>query len=537
MIPFNIELLQLSDADAKLMKPVKVLDIFQGAQGSRNFHPEGLFSIDIFGRIGDEKRNKTYSYIDLKVSVFHPLIFEILGKLKGLYHDIILGNGYAIWDNAIKDFVKSTPTKGSTGMSFFLEHFNSINFEETDSTKREFNIKLINKYKDKLLINKILVMPAGLRDFEFDEAGKPSEDEINNLYRKVIAISNLIEAHNKGYNTDAFDNIRALLQTNIYELYEYIKSLLEGKHKLILGKWATRRVQNGTRNVITTVHNNTDVLNSPLTVGYNQTVVGLFQYLKATLPISIYNLRSGFLTKVFSGANSPAILVDMKTLRKKMVNVDPESFDDWMTSEGLEKVINRYGEEDLRHMPIIIEGYYLGLIYKGPEYNGCYKLFQDIDELPKDFDSKYIYPITLTELLYTAVYEKSSELYGFFTRYPITGYGSIYPCGIYLKTTVPSEVRLELDDSWHPGTKTAYQFPIVDAQFVNSMSPAPSHLALLGADFDGDTGSLTIVFTDESTEEVKKKLASRDYYVNPNNTMNFSGNTDIIEYVLANMTA
>ena len=76
MQPFNISLLILSAQDVRNVRQVKVLDIFDGF--SRNFHPDGLFSVETFGKVGEEKRNRVFAYIDMHISVFHPVIFKAL---------------------------------------------------------------------------------------------------------------------------------------------------------------------------------------------------------------------------------------------------------------------------------------------------------------------------------------------------------------------------------------------------------------------------------------------------------------------------
>jgi hypothetical protein len=77
-----------------------------------------------------------------------------------------------------------------------------------------------------------------------------------------------------------------------------------------------------------------DELHSPGNLGFNDTVIGVYQYLKATLPVSKYNLRNGFLSKVFVGINSPAVLVNKKTLKPELVDIRPEIYDGWMSEEG-----------------------------------------------------------------------------------------------------------------------------------------------------------------------------------------------------------
>ncbi len=530
-MPFNIDLLIPTHDMLKDIEPIKVLDIFAGS--TRNFHPEGLFSTEIFGKMGDERRNRRFSYIDLRIKVFHPVIFKAYCDLKQLYGEIIAGGAFATWNEEKKDFERSTPSVGETGYSFFLKHYKEIQFDNRNSDKRDFNIRLVQKYIDNNMIDKLIVMPAGLRDYEYDENGKPSEGEINPIYRQVFSYANLISPAAMKINPESMDNTRYNLQLKVNTVYDFIKSLLEGKHKLILGKFAARRIYNGSRNVITSLNNDSDHLESPTRVDVNQTVMGLYQYLKATLPVAIHHLRNGFLSKVFVGHNAPAYLVNKKTLKKEIVHIDPKYYDEWMTSEGLEKIITRFGEEDLRHMYLQINNHYIGLIYKG---GNVYKLFQDIDELPEKYDRKDVYPVTFAELLYLSVYQDSHTFPCFVTRYPVIEYGSTYPSYVYLKTTVKGEVRTELGEDWEPTKNQALNFPIKDAQFMNSMCPSPAHLASMGADFDGDMCSANIVFSDEAKAEVSKILNSKKFYVDTNNRMPFSANTDTIDYVLASIT-
>ena len=532
LAPFNLDLLILDSANSKLLQPIEVLDIFDGA--SKNFNSGGLFSTEIFGKYGEEKRNRVFAYINIKVGVFHPIIFKALTDLKGLYGDIMAGTEYAVWDTGLKDFIKSTPMDGKTGYTFFMDHFKDIRFETRPSTRREYNIKVVNKFKDKCMLDQILVMPAGLREYEIDEQGKPSEDEVNTFYRKFISYANLISDASIKVNPASIDQIRYKIQINFNDLYNYVKALLEGKKKLILGKWAARKVFDGTRNVITSMNNDTDTLNSPVTVSYNQTVVGLYQYLKATMPVSSYQIRNYFIHKVFVDNNGLSKLVNKTTLKSEMVDIPADYVDDWMSDEGLEKTITGFSEEDTRHDYVEIGGYYLGLIYKGPD--NTFRLMQDIDELPPELDKQYVSPITMFELLYASVHKLSGTYPGFVTRYPITGYGSIYPSFAYLKTTVKTEIRTELDDAWQPTDTIAINWPLYNAPSVNSLSPHVSHIRRLGADFDGDMVSWIMAYTEEAIKEVTAKINSSSYYVDHNGKMNFSASTDNINQVLQNIT-
>jgi hypothetical protein len=474
-IPFNITLLELTDAKVAHMRPVTSLDFLEGS--STQPHPNGLFSTEIFGKVGDEARMRRFSYINIKVSVFHPVIFRALVALKRLYADIMNRTAYAVWNPEINDFERSDVINGQTGYFFFVQHWKDIVFADTKSDQREQNILMIKKYKDKAMTSRILVLPAGLRDLEYGPDGRMREDEINTIYRSLLAKSNSVTEQVLKTTPEMVNTVRWNLQNTFNQLYELLESMVEGKRKLILGKWAARRIFDGTRNVITAMNTSSDYLGSPGNVSYNSSVVGLYQAVKAARPVAVYHIKNGFLSKVFWGPNQPAKLVNKETLHSEQVELRPEYFDRWMTTEGIEKLLTSFSEEDVRHKAIEIDGHWLGLMYKGPDHT--FRFVQDIDEVPKDRDPKDCHPITFCELLYLSVYREMDKLPAFVTRYPITGVGSIVPSKMKLKTTIRREERKELGPDWGPlgDDYVAYEFPITGGDFVNSISPHSSKLA------------------------------------------------------------
>lgn len=497
--PFNIELLLLLGKEkVQNLRQVKVMDIMVGM--TKNFHPEGLYSTEIFGKVGDARRSRTFGYIDLYISIFHPVYFKALTELKELYGGIMSGREYAIYDHTTNDFVKSDPVNGETGFKFFLDHFKTLKFTERESAKRSFNIKLIEKYRASPMLDKLPVLPAGLRDYTIDKSGKPTEDEINNLYRRILGISSVAENISFSNNEEYLNSTRYNLQLAVNNVYNYIVEILEGKGKLIQGKWVARNIDNSTRNVITPYIQQIKSKDDEQFVSATQHVVGLYQFLRAIFPKSMQLVRDDFLPQVFPGPNTPANLVDPKTLKSVSTLVDPSFYDDWMTSDGLEKKFHMFKIKDLRHEPIKIQDMYLGLMYAGPKpitsetdkstlpansKKEYYRFMQSIDELPEGWDKQYVHPITYAELFYLAVYKIAPKIPGFITRYPITGMGSIYPSMNYLKTTIKGVVRYKLDDDWNATDDVAPEFPVIGDYFFDALSPASQHLGRLGGDYDG----------------------------------------------------
>lgn len=481
-VPFNITIFDLPPEKLKGIKPVTSLDIFD--ETKKNFDEDGFYSVGIFGRFGDEVRDFRFSYIDIKIEIFHPILFKVITNLKALYHDIMSGKEYAKWNDELKDFERASALDGETGFYFFMQHWKDIQFKQSESDLREQYILLVEKFKNIATTSKVLVLPAGLREIEFTDNGRSEENEITVLYRKLLSISNVISESSIKFNPEMVNSARWSLQNTFNQIYDVFASIIEGKKKLVQGKWASRKVFNGTRNVITSMNPSTPVLGDENALDFNASIVGLFQYSKSILPVTKYRMKNEILSKIFLGKDIPTKLVNMKTLAAEEKYLSVDDYDRWTSDEGVEKTIELFREEAIRHKPVIVDGSYLALVYKGPD--DTFKIIQDINDVPEEKSRENVFPMTYAELIYLSIYEVSSKYPGFITRYPIASFGSIYPTKLYLKTTNKAEIRYPLNDSWEIDTtkKVANEFPINGVSFMNSLSPGISRIKNLNADYD-----------------------------------------------------
>lgn len=532
--PINLELIFGTDEDIRGVPPIEAQDIMEGM--TKNFHPRGLFSNEYFGKVGSEYRNRMFAYIDLHVDIIHPHLYRAVVKLKAFYGEILSGRAYAIFDPKLSDFVPSTILEGETGYQFFFDNYPKIKFEERESRARKKNIKLLYKYKDRYWINKLLVLPAGLRDYQVDETGKPSEDEINPLYRRVMAYAFSLESFKRGQNTEFLNPTRHNLQQAVLAVYEHLLNILKGKKGLIQQHWTTRAVMNSTRNVLVAYTPSIERIDDPRSVDVNKTVIGLYQFLRAYIPICVKEVRERFSANVFTTSSGTAGLINPKTLQREMVLIGSEHQEMWMTYDGLEKVFDSFKDLYIRHQPLVINGNYMALIYDDGKH---VRLVFDPSEIPEGRDKKNLRPATLTEVLYLCVARLSFDAYGFVTRFPVAGYGGIYPSGMYLRTTVNSRVVLELQEDWtfNDETDLLSEFPIKDIGFFEAMSPSSTHLKAMGGDHDGDLASLTGVWAEESKQEIKDLLGDWSYYISASGRMNFSFSDDILDWCLLSMTS
>ena len=552
-LPFNIEILELTPEKLRKMRPVSSTDIidstaqrlttpFQETGRSygltTNLHDDGLFSIPIFGQVGDEERDKRFSYVNVGVKVFHPLVHKALTKIKGLYRDIMEGKRYAVWNPDEKDFEISNEADGETGFQFFVSHWEEINFTQTGSAARDQRIQMIDRYKDRAMVDKILILPAGLRDIRSLSSGRLDFDPINDTYRRIVGISQTISGESGKKTSKTHDYSRYLLQRSFNEIYAQLEEMLSGKKGLIQGKWASRRVFNGTRNVITSMDGSKRYLGGDESHRGTDTIVGLFQLMRGVQPLTIHLLRTGWLGNVFSigTASTTAQVVDPKTWKRKSIEVPGDVKDRWTTLDGLNRVINSFQDRENRFKPVMIEEHYAGLIYKGPDMT--FKIFGGIDELPKGFSEGYVEPLTLVELLYLSGYHRWNDVKAIVTRYPVSGTGSTYPSDVYVRTTIRGERRLGLNENWEVEEDwVASEFPTRDPDaWFESTSVSSSRLAGLNADFDGDTVSCNFLYSEDAIQEIERVLHSRQAYVDASGKLKTSVKLDTVSLVLRNMT-
>lgn len=536
MIPFNLSLLVLTQADLTRLGHVEVQDIHEGM--TRNFHPKGLFSTEIFGKAGDSQRSARFGYIALNTEIFHPVIYKAICDLKELYGDILASRAYAVWDAEKCDFFKSDIVNGETGFQFFVKHWRELKPEVRRSDRREAYLRLVDEYRDKSMISHLVVLPAGLRDYEVDINGRPSENEINPLYRRVLSTAAIM--HNSrlaAAQQDAIDRGRYAMQSTVWEIYEHFRGILDGKTGLMLSKFASRKVSDSTRSIITAARIQIPSLRDPRLQGPNDSLLGMHMYIRNIAPLAIFHLKDRVLNERLGSPSSPAVLVHPKTRKRTLVTLSNKDYDKWMTYDGIESVFMRFGEETLRHEPVMINGHYLSLTYIGSD--DTVRLVSDIDDVPEERRKDDIHPTTIAELLYYAILPTINRIPNFNTRYPVSGFGSNYPAWCMVRTTLPARRLSVLNDQWTRTTDdlVALDWPIIGNNFFNALSIAPQHLARAAGDHDGDMLNSVAAMSDEGIGDVKRIFDSASYYVGPNGSLNFATANDTLTLVVKYLTA
>lgn len=530
--PFNLKILDVNTDRFKNLPAVTNLDIMDGA--TRSFAPDGLFSVPIFGRIGDPERDKRFAQIVLKTVIMHHIIYKALTRTKGLYADIISGAKYAKWNPKEKDFEVCDMLEGETGYGFFIRHINDIEIKENDSPIRQMRAALLKKYRGLLTVDRVLVLPAGLRDAEIQPDGSVVQAEVNNLYRNLLKVTNNIILATDP-NSPLLDNARRNLQNTFNELGDYFIGFLSGKTGAIYSKFLRRRVQNSIRSVITAIIPDRSRLDGDRALSLNQHCAGFYNQLKGLGGLGVHYLLKGPISNVFNTMSREAYLINKKTLRKEIVNLHPESFSAWTSVEGIEKQINRCGIKELRFLPIEIEGYYLALVYRDDK---VFKVFHDIAELPKEFDKEKVTPITLFELMYISTYKNINEYPATITRYPIAGDGSFYASKTYVRTSVKAANLAPLNDDWLVDAESprATEYPLPNQGHYDALSPNPGRLRDLQGDYDGDQLNQITLQHKESIEEINFLARQRETYISSSGKLRIELNIHPVKLLFNVMT-
>lgn len=522
--------LSLLTSEKLLAYASEKIDTGQIFEANNIFHKSGLFSNKIFGEPGSKERARRNGHIDLKIDVLHPLAYIGITTMSSLHAGILDTTKKARWDNNIKDFVEDD--NGETGYEFFMKRLPDIKFTNPNSSDlREFKIRLVSMQDDvKLLsMNKMIVIPASMRDYTIDtKTGRPSQDEVNDIYRKLINSAAMLPDYiNKNEYNPFIESIRIRLQKAVVDIYLYLLNLLDGKRGLLRGHLISKAVDYGTRNVITADNSVITRLGTGNHLRFNEMAVGLYQYSKAINPIAIGKLKV-LLSRIFSGASKQCSVINIKTLETSIININNKTLDMYTTTKGINSYLNKFADNEFAKKIFGTNEYAFLMIL---EKDNMIRLVYNTSLIPVE-DYKYLRPITNMELVYIVLLSEYDKYYGSTTRYPAINQGSTIPIKPKIKTTNESrDIMVEYDGV----TYSVMNYPILTSDVYDSNSPHHSRLARAGADFDGDTANFIIFYTKEANDEIRRILSGRGLYIGADNKLVYSVGTETLNYVVKSM--
>lgn len=532
--------LKIMDVDAFIAK-VGALEVTSSAihaTGSYEFHPDGLFSERIFGEVGKSERLTTFGWISLNNRFVTPRLYGSLLKLNSLYGNIASGSIYAKWDDEIKDFVQCNDDDGKTGMAFLLKYIDKVQPKRNTSVSRNRMIDNLNKYRDHMFIDKMLVLPAGLRDV-VEKNGREAYNDINDIYLPIIHLSNALK--DAGNSNPMFDQLRRAMQTKLVDVEQFLLNVIGGKGGFAQAAYGSRNVALGTRNVISATDITSNSPNDKSMLRSDEVLVPLFQAVNMFKPLIAYRIRKMFAEFVFDSESDSATLVDTKTYESVHVDISPKVKSKFMTADGIDSMIKIFRNNHNKFSSVLVTSvdgkqYGLWMIYK---YEGKMWLTRSKDELKarlKESDIPYksdnLHILNYMEMFYMAMYA-TLDRYAMVTRFPVTHADSTLMSKVHLATTSKYEKMVLIN----PNDTNEYdRWPVRGSDIVGAMSLHAMHLDLYNGDHDGDTVSAIGVLSDEGTKECAEYNNSPRSVVSPTGTPTIGLSTDMSKAMLTSLT-
>lgn len=434
-----------------------------------NTDPEGIFSQEIFGRMGSRERAIKMGYINLKRKFIHPFVYDAIYQMYRNLPSIISGERWVkLGING--EIVTTTPNdvKGETGIDFFVNNWKKIKWDVNDDSKSRKKKEIIfsTMKEEEIFIDKWLVLPAMYRDINLHDKqskGKIDMDESNSYYIRLI---NYVSSDSITFTSSFMtqSNVQSLLS----EIHNFFIKKPDGKRGLIHSGIMGKTVDYAAVAVISAPRFTAETVDEQQ-VPYNHIGVPLYLVCALFFPYIVKALEDIF----FDVNQSTKIILGDETVdvdEKVQYNVD---------SESLTLLVEAYVKDKTK--AIRTKRFTLS----GTE-SGKFKLREE--QLGRHF--------TLTDLLYRVAIDVVSNKNVYATRFPITDAGSTVIATIKVLTT---EKTIDISNGAPSGTfdfeymRTYPYFPLDKngkikenrVRWIDTVVPNNSTLAAQGGDFDG----------------------------------------------------
>jgi DNA-directed RNA polymerase beta' subunit len=248
----RLELLDINDFVLKKnLKPVTTVRLYEKVGKT---DPSGLFSEEIFGKFGSAERRRNFAYINLKVTIIHPEAYSIIAGLDSSVSKLLANKAkYVINKEGI---LTEDPEKGSSGITFFINNYKKIDIDKFKKTKSK-NVKFLKSNKEKIFIDKYLILPAGIRDLAVSKTSKQTIinfSDLSELYGTLVRHTNALGSDVKSLPEEIVIPITEQIQKTVLEINNWIKNRLKGKSGLIRGGLLKKTIDYSGRLIITTDH-------------------------------------------------------------------------------------------------------------------------------------------------------------------------------------------------------------------------------------------------------------------------------------------
>lgn len=389
--------------------------------------PDGLLSNEIFG-ISKDQRANTFAYADLTQWFINPLVYKLWGRMDSNIKNIVHGTAkYVI--NSKGELIKDE--NGKTGIKFLKDNIDKIKIRSTDSLKRDTNIDFIMKNKDKIFINKFIIIPAHFRDVN-SSGGMLGVGEINKLYDSLlIAVKALRETAEYGLSLSGASQGR--VQEIILQIYNWFTSEpnIPKKYGIVRRSVLSKTADYASRLVLSAPELKVEKMED-MYVDLDHSAIPLSSLCVNFYPHVLFWLRR-FFEDTFAGqAFYTGIDINNKETKVELKDTLIE-FSDAKLKEEIDRYIHGYSN---RFIPVQVPNVANKKVYI--PFHGT-QGHKD-SEIAAQIDRK----MTWCDLLFMACSSVTKDKHVLITRYPMENYMCQFPNKIRVsstKKTVPMTVN------------------------------------------------------------------------------------------------
>jgi DNA-directed RNA polymerase beta' subunit len=238
----KLDLLNINEfIDRYKLQEVTSKEIFSDSK-NRVFDDRGLWSETIFGRVGSKERQSKFGFANLNTKIFHPVVYKLLYSVSEDFRDALLHKKKYV----IKDKQLIENDSGETGIIFLCENIDNIDFVEICKKDKLDVATFLEKNKDKIVIDKYLIIPAGIRDLNISVRNPQAmSDPINEAYESLLNYVLFIKT--VGADEDIVQN----LQKTALNLHQHIIDRMKGKTGFMRGSMLKKSIDYSGRVVAT----------------------------------------------------------------------------------------------------------------------------------------------------------------------------------------------------------------------------------------------------------------------------------------------
>jgi len=467
--------------------------------GSSLHDPHGILSDEIFG-LNSKERRATFAYVDLGMQFFHPHIYNaIIKRLASKLVSAVNGTQrYKIVEGKLIE-----DENGWTGLKAIYDHWDAIDWSQSTS-KNERSLKILKlSTRDEIFVSKWIISPAGYREVMAATEAYNSDKivTINKLYQKLIRLTGNI---GKGSTLESRRFIpQAEVQNLLVEIYKEFQGQLRGKTGYIKRHLMGKAVSFGTRAVISAPSYNKETMADNM-VSIERAAIPIAQCCATFYPFIVAWVKNFFLREVSANPNIVSFY-NLKTNQEVYGSIkDPEV-------QFSEKVIEKYILNFARNpdsrfavIPIEVE------LSSGKKKDSVIANMMLVGKrmLPNNQLVDLKRPITITDILYLACVDICERRHVKITRYPVGTDKSNIFCKVRVQST-NTHIHIIFngtDYPFYPDVKLDTPLQYVGVQFIDTCVFSNSMAAGLGADFDGDSISISSLWSEEANAEADKLM-------------------------------